>query len=141
MRNGLHRVAAGGAVLVGIFLLMGAAGHFEAVLPVVNDPGREGSGFALLVPGLILAAAGLFSVSLCKALWDARRWGINVALTTNALALVYLLYLMWRGVPDHPVALFTGIVACNLLVLVATRAGLVWPAQSPSSGEDGKGKR
>ena len=133
MRNGLHRLAAAGAVLVGVFLLMGAAGHFEAVLPVIDDPEREANGFALLLPGLILAAAGVFSVSLCKALWDAARWAVNVALTTNALALIYLLYLMWRGVPDHPVALFTGIVACNLLVLVVTRAGLTWPAEPPSS--------
>ena len=133
--NGLHKLTAVGAVLVGAFLLLGAAGHFRAVLPLIDADPDHADAFRLLLPGIILAASGLLSAALCKVLWEGRKRALDVAAGINAAALAYLLYLLWKGVPDHPVALFTGIVACNLVVLAATRFGLVWPV-GQSRAED-----
>ncbi len=134
-RNGLHILAAGGAVLVGAFLALGAFGHFEAVLPSINEGGSDRSAFALLLPGIILASAGVISIALSKALWDGRRWALDVASTINALALIYFGFLLWKGLPGHPVAIFAAIVACNLVLLLATRSGLVWPVGDAGWGD------
>ena len=132
MPNGLYRLAAAGAVLVGSFLLLGAYGHLDAVLPT------EGDGvFRLLLPGLILAGIGLINLLSCKWLWDGSRPSLSIALATNALALTYLLYLLARGVPGHPVALFTGIVACYWVLLLAIRFGLVWPVDGARTSAGG----
>jgi hypothetical protein len=50
----------------------------------------------------------------------------------NSLVLLYLVYLLIRGLPDHPITIFTGVVACNLAVLASTRAGLAWPQHRPA---------
>ena len=134
--NGLHKVAAGGAALVGTFLVLGAYGHFEAVWPAISRGGKSGNAMALALPGVILVFTGVFSVALCKSLWDGRRMAVDAALAINTLALVYLVYLLLRGVPGHPVGLFTGIVACNVTLLAATRAGLVWPAPKATIDKD-----
>ncbi len=131
MRNSLHTLCAVGAVLVGTFLLMGAYGHLEAVLPIEGD-----GAFALVLPGLILASGGLVNLALCKWLWDGSERALSGALVINALALVYLLYLLAIGVPGHPVAMFTGIVACYWALLLATRLGLVWPADAGRASAD-----
>ncbi len=135
-RNGLHRLAAGGAVLVGTFLMMGAYGHIMAVLPVMQSGASDSGSFALSLPGVILATAGVLSVALCKALWDGRPWALNGAIVINALALIYFSYLLWRGLPGHPVAMFTGVVACNTVLLLATRFGLVWPLSNAGSATE-----
>lgn len=137
-RNGLYPLSAAGLLLVGAFLMLGAYGHFEAVLPSLSDVDQDANTFALLLPGLILAAAGVLSVALCKSLWDGSRRGLDAALAINTLALGYLLYLLWKGVPGHPVAMFTGIVACNLLLLLATRLGMVWRVGGSAAGNDGR---
>ena len=133
--NGLNKLTALGAVLVGVFFLAGAYGHYQAVWPLIT--GNAGNSTALIVPGAILAVAGLVSISLCRALWDGGGASIDVALAINALALGYFLFLMWKGeVPDHPIGIFTGVVACNLVLLAVTRLGLVWPAvETPNSGD------
>lgn len=136
-RNGLHPLSAIGSVLVGTFLVLGAYGHFTAVLPSLSGADRDANTFTLLLPGLILAAAGLLSAALCKVLWDGRRWALDAALGINVMALGYLLYLLWKGVPDHPVAMFSGIVACNLVLLCATRLGLVWRIGGATAGNGG----
>ncbi len=135
--NGLNKVTAVGAVLVGTFLILGAYGHFEAVWPSItgDDPATDAK--ALLLPGLILAASGLLGVTLCKALWDGRRQAFDVAIAINALTLVYLVYLLGKGVPDHPIGVFTGVVACNLVLVLAPRLGLVWPARASATDEEG----
>jgi hypothetical protein len=48
--NWLPPLSAVGAALVGIFLLLGAYGHLEAVLPAVAGEGGAGT-FRLLLPG------------------------------------------------------------------------------------------
>jgi hypothetical protein len=138
--NGLYPLSAAGSLLAGIFLLLGAYGHFEAVLPSLSAAHDDANAFALLLPGSILAAAGVLSVALCKSLWDGRRRGLNAALTINTLTLAYLLYLMWQGVPNHPVAVFTGIVACNLVVLLTTRLGMVWQIGGAAAGSGGRSR-
>lgn len=125
--NRLPRVGAGGAILVGAFLLLGAHGHVEAVLPAVRD--GTGESLWLLLPGLILGVAGAANIGLCKLVWDASPAGLTAAVTVNSLALLYLAWLLWTGVvPDHPIALFTGVVASYVVLLAANRCGLVWPA-------------
>lgn len=129
-RNGLYRIAAVGAVLVGVFLMMGAYGHIAAVRPMMDAEGTAPGSLRLWLPGLILAFAGMLSVALSKWLWAGMRLAVAAALLINALALAYFLYLLWTGVPNHPVGLFAGIVSCNLVLLMATRLGLVWPVES-----------
>jgi hypothetical protein len=125
--NRLPRVGAVGAILVGAFLLIGAHGHVDAVLPAVRS--GTGENLWLLVPGLILGVAGAANIGLCKLVWDANPSGLNAALTVNCLTLLYLAWLLWTGVvPDHPIALFTGVVASQAVLLAANRFGLVWPA-------------
>ena len=127
--NGLNKVTAGGAVLVGTFLILGAYGHFDAVWPSItgDDPATDAT--ALLLPGLILAASGLLGIALCKALWSGLRHAFDAAIVINVLTLVYLVYLLGKGVPGHPIGVFTGIVACNLVLVLAPRLGLVWPTR------------
>ncbi|WOJ97908.1 hypothetical protein R0137_04855 [Congregibacter brevis] len=125
--NGLHKIAAAGAVIVGAFLIMGAYGHFAAVLPLMSDAETLAAQLRLWVPGLILGSAGALSAAMVKMLWSGRRIALDVALGINTLAVLYFGYLLWKGVPGHPVGLFTGIVSCNLVLLLATRLGLIWP--------------
>lgn len=133
--NGLHKLTALGAVLVGVFFLAGAYGHFEAVWPLIT--GEAANRTALIVPGAILAAAGVICLALCKPLWDGVGAALDGALVINVLALGYFLFLMGKGeVADHPIGIFTGVVACNLVLLLATRFGLVWPvAVAPDSND------
>ena len=133
-RNGLHILAAAGAMLVGVFLLIGAAGHLQAVLPSIRD-GSGDNALSLLLPGLLLAVAGALNVSSCRPLWDGGRLAMNAALAVNVLALIYLVYLLQKGVPGHPVGLFTGIVACYAVLLALTRLGLVWRVGDPAEEE------
>lgn len=130
-QNGLHRFAGGGALLVGGLLVTAAFGHFQAVLPLINDSPDEVSGFTLLFPGFVLVATGALSMLCCKALWDGRQWAVNLALAGNTLAFIYLLYLMRQTLPGHPIAIFTGTLACNLLLLALIRVGLVWTLEKP----------
>jgi hypothetical protein len=126
--NRLPRVGAGAAVVVGAFLLLGAHGHVDAVLPAVRD--GTGESLWLLLPGLILGMAGAANIALCKLVWDASPSGLTAALAVNSLTLLYLAWLLWTGVvPDHPIALFTGVVASHAVLLAANRFGLVWPAE------------
>lgn len=129
-RNLLYNLCAIGAVAVGVFLLLGAWGHFEAVLPLLRGDaaGAGQSAFALLLPSVLLAVGGVLNGVLCKVLWDGRRSAVDFALVLNLLLLGYLAWLLWVGVPGHPVATFAGVVAGNIVLLAATRLGLVWPA-------------
>jgi hypothetical protein len=130
--NWLPPLSAIGAVLVGVFLLLGAYGHLEAVLPAVASDGGAGS-FRLLLPGTVLALGGIMNIVFCRLLWTGSRVAQHVALVINSLVLMYLIYLLVRGMPDHPITIFTGVVACNLAVLASTRAGLRWPQQKPET--------
>jgi hypothetical protein len=108
---------------------VGANGHLQAVLPLVGEGSfTDDEHLRLLLPALILGVAGAVNIVLCKLVWDARPSGVSAALVTNSLALLYLVCLLWRGVPDHPIAVFTGIVASYIVLLAANRIGLVWPA-------------
>ena len=127
-RNRLHVFTASSALLVSAWLIAGAYGHLAAVLPVTAGDGNR-NGFTLLLPGLLLGFAAALNAALCKWLWDGRIQALNVAIVLNAALLIYLIYLLLRGVPGHPLASFSAIVATFLLLLVATRSGLVWPAE------------
>lgn len=135
-RNSLHRLASGGGVLLGVFLLTGAFGHFVAVWPAFNAGviASDNSRVALLLPGLMLAATGLLNIGLCRALWTGTMWSLQLALLFNGVTAVYLAYLLIHGVPDHPIGLFLALVSSYVLVLGAIRVGLVWPAMDTGSG-------
>ncbi len=133
--NGLHKLTALGAVLVGVFFLAGAYGHYEAVWPLIT--GDAANKTALIGPGAILAMAGVISIALCKPLWDGMGTALDATIVINVLALGYFLFLMGQGeVPDHPIGIFAGVVACNLVLLMATRLGLVWPAVAAPDSND-----
>jgi hypothetical protein len=133
--NSLHRLASAGAILLGVFLLAGASGHFAAVWPTLQS-GMTASGsgrLALLLPGLMLMTTGLINIALCRALWTGTVWAQQLALLFNGITAVYLAYLLHSGVPDHPIGLFLAVVCSDLIVLGALRMGLVWPAADASS--------
>ncbi|BBM03224.1 hypothetical protein [Microbulbifer sp. GL-2] len=128
-RNALYRLAAIGAVILGLFLTLGAQGHFAAVWPLVTSDGMGLSRRLLLIlPGVMLAGTAVLNFLLCKPLWRERGYVLNVTLAGNLLTMGYLLYLMIRGVPNHPIGVFLALEVSFVLLLVATRAGLVWPA-------------
>ena len=129
-RNGLHGLAAAGAVLLGLFLLAGAGGHIVAVWPVLDsDIGASfAKRFAVLLPGLVLLAGGMINLVFCWPLWAGTRWALHASIAGNLINAIYFGWLLARGVPEHPIGLFLAAVASYLLLLGAIRAGLVWPA-------------
>lgn len=134
-RNTLHSLVAVGGVLLGVFLLAGAYGHFAAIWPTLGDAARASLGerFGLLKPGLILLAAGLVDIGVCQALWKARNWALQLALAVNVVVMIYLGWLLAKGVPGHPIGLFLGLVSSYVVLLLAIRAGLVWPTPASSA--------
>ncbi len=122
-----HRLAAVLAAAVGVFLLLGAFGHLDAVWALARDWSFES--LLLLLPGAILLVIGLFNLLATGPLWTGRPGVLSIALGLNTGLLAYLVYLLLRGVPGHPLLFFTGLVS-GLLVLLAVsrfaahRAGL-----------------
>lgn len=130
-RNSLWSLASGGGLLLGLFLLFAAYGHFTAVWPAIDSgTGSSGSSrFSLLLPGLFLVITGLIDIGLCRVLWIGMRWALHLALVFNVLAAMYLAYLLLsQGAPDHPIGPFVGLVSSYIILLAAIRLGLVWPA-------------
>ncbi|WP_444893691.1 hypothetical protein ACJJIE_04465 [Microbulbifer sp. TRSA001] len=128
-RNALNRLAACGAVVLGLFFLLGAQGHFVATWPLVTSDGIGLSRrLLLMLPGVMLAGTAVLNLLLCKPLWQERRYALNVTLAGNLLTMSYLLYLMIRGVPNHPIGTFLALEMSFVMLLVGTRAGMVWPA-------------
>lgn len=124
-------LASGGGLLLGIFLLFAAYGHFAAVLPTIESgTGPSGSTrFSLLLPGLFLVTTGLIDIGLCRVLWIGMRWALHLALVFNVIAALYLVYLMLsQSAPNHPIGLFVGLVSSYIILLTAILLGLVWPA-------------
>ncbi|WP_444922377.1 hypothetical protein ACJJID_08725 [Microbulbifer sp. CnH-101-G] len=137
-RNALYRLAAIGAVILGLFLTLGAQGHFVAIWPmVISDEMDLSHGLLLMLPGVMLAGTAALNLLLCKPLWQERGYALNVTLTGNLLTMSYLFYLMIRGVPNHPIGVFLALEMSFVLLLVATRAGLVWPAVAEAPVEKG----
>jgi len=132
LRNGLHSLAAAGAVLLGILLLAGAAGHLVAVWPTITTGGDSAPGhrLALLLPGLMLGGASVANLALCWGLWTGGRRALHWALVVNLVAAFYFGALLVRGVPGHPIGLFVAATTSIVLLLLAARAGLIWPAPS-----------
>ncbi|WP_444936050.1 hypothetical protein ACJJIW_18790 [Microbulbifer sp. JMSA004] len=128
-RNALNRLAACGAVVLGLFFLLGAQGHFVATWPFITSDGIGLSRrLLLMLPGVMLAGTAVLNLLLCKPLWQERRYALNVTLAGNLLTMSYLLYLMIRGVPNHPIGTFLALEMSFVMLLVGTRAGMVWPA-------------
>ncbi|WP_226647725.1 hypothetical protein [Microbulbifer variabilis] len=137
-RNALYRLAAIGAVILGLFLTLGAQGHFVAIWPMVISEGMDLShGLLLMLPGVMLAGTAVLNLLLCKPLWQERAYALNVTLTGNLLTMSYLFYLMIRGVPNHPIGVFLALEMSFVLLLVVTRAGLIWPAVAEAPVEKG----
>jgi|GEM_PF-1754121 len=137
-RNALYRLASGGGLLLGLFLLGAAYGHFAAVWPVI-DGSKDPSGssrLSLLLPGLLLATTGLINIGLCRVLWIGMRWAVNLALVSNVLTAMYFIYLLVsQAAPNHPIGPFVALVSSYIILLVAIRLGLVWPASKIMGSE------
>lgn len=129
-RNSLNGLASVGGVLLGVFLLAGAFGHFASVWSTTDGQFGISSAppFPLLFPGLLLLLSGSINICLCRALWTGARWALHSALAVNLLTAVYLGYLLDQGVPGHPIGLFLALVSSQILLLAAIRSGLIWPA-------------
>ncbi|GMG86269.1 hypothetical protein [Biformimicrobium ophioploci] len=134
-RNALYNLAAVGAVLLGLLLILGARGHFVAVWAQLTDEDTDSLRRVLLIlPGAMLAGTAALNLLLCKPLWQARRYALNLTLAGNLLATAYLIYLMIRGVPGHPIGVFLALEMSYVIFLAGIRAGLVWPADEEPTG-------
>ncbi len=108
-RTILARVTGIYAVVVGVFLLLGAWGHLAAVWP---------TSLKILMPGLFLAAAGVLNLALCRGLWCAQPRALRWAAIGTGLAFLWLLSLFIGGVPGHPISTFTVIVGLYLALVL-----------------------
>ncbi len=129
-RNALYSLAAVGGVLLGLFLLAGASGHFIAVWPSLDSAVTPSlvNRFNLLKPGLILLTTGLINIGVCRGLWMGKNWALQLALGCNVFTMIYFGWLLTKGVPDHPIGVFLASAASYVVLLGAIRVGLVWPA-------------
>lgn len=134
--NNLYNLAALCALLLGALLTLGAYGHFGAVwAQVMGDETALQRRLLLILPGTMLAATAALNILLCKPLWQARAYALNITLAGNLLTMTYLIYLLTRGVPGHPIGIFLTLEISFVILLVGIRAGLVWPAVSRVSAD------
>lgn len=137
-RNALYNLAAGGAVLLGAFLTLGAYGHFAAVwAQMMGEDTALQRRFLLMLPGAMLAGTAVLNILLSKPLWQARGYALTVTLAGNLLTTVYLIYLLIRSVPGHPIGTFLALEMSYVILLAGIRAGLAWPAvaETPADTE------
>ena len=86
----------------------------------------------LMLPGVMLVGTAALNVLLSKPLWQGRGYALTITLAGNLLTMLYLIYLMIKDVPDHPIGVFLALEMSLVILLVAIRAGLVWAvANSP----------
>lgn len=128
--NLLPPLASVAGVLVGVFLVLGAYGHFTAVWPtLVGSAGAPVfKRLMLIVPSVVLVLTGVMNIGFCRLLWTRVAWTLKLALMCNLATVIYLTYLMITGIAGHPIGLFLALSCSYVLVLGAIRAGLVWPA-------------
>ncbi|MBB5210509.1 hypothetical protein [Microbulbifer hydrolyticus] len=130
-RNNLYNVAAVGAVLLAALLILGAHGHFVAVWAQIMDgDAAMQRRLLLMLPGAMLAGTAVLNIFLSKSLWQERGYALSITLTANLVAMTYLVYLLVRGVADHPIGVFLTLEMSLVILLAGIRAGLVWPAES-----------
>lgn len=131
-RNSLYNLAAIGGALLGLFLIIAAHGHLWAVWPDINS-GKSASGssrLVLILPGLILATIGLMNIAIFRVLWVGMNWALHLALIINVLAAAYFTYLLLgQSAPGHPIGQFVATMCSYIILLMAIRVGLVWPAR------------
>ncbi|WP_078085613.1 hypothetical protein [Microbulbifer mangrovi] len=129
--NSLYRLAAVGALLLSIFLALGAYGHFVAVwLQLAGEDTALLRRLLLMLPGVTLAGTATLNILFSKPLWQARDYALTATLTGNLAAMLYLIYLMIQGVPDHPIGVFLALEMSLVILLLGIRAGLVWPVEA-----------
>ncbi|MEJ2419417.1 MAG: hypothetical protein P8Y45_21335 [Exilibacterium sp.] len=105
---------------------MGAYGHFVAVwAQMTGEDTAIQRRLLLMLPGAMLAGTAVLNILLSKSLWQARGYALTVALMGT---MVYLIYLLIRVVPDHPIGIFLALETSYVILLLGIRAGLVWPA-------------
>ena len=127
-QNALYSLVAAGAVLLGVLLTLGAYGHFVAIWPqVTGEDTALPRRLLLMLPGAMLAGTAALNILFSKPLWQARGYALTITLAGNLLTMLYLIYLMIQGVPDHPIGVFLALEMSLVILLVAIRAGLVWP--------------
>ncbi|UHQ55794.1 hypothetical protein [Microbulbifer sp. YPW16] len=135
-RNSLYSLAAVGAVLLGALLTLGAYGHFAAVWgQMISEDTALPRRLLLMLPGVTLAGAAVLNILLSKPLWQARGYALTATLVGNLVATAYLVYLLVRGVPGHPIGIFLALEMSLVILLVSIRAGLVWPALADANIE------
>ncbi|WP_226704511.1 hypothetical protein [Microbulbifer elongatus] len=133
-RNTLYNLAAVGALLLGALLTLGAYGHFIAVWSQITSQDNDFIRRLLLIlPGAMLTGTAVLNILLSKPLWQARGYALSITLASNLLATLYLIYLMIQGVPDHPIGVFLALEMSLVILLVAIRVGLKWPAAGDTS--------
>lgn len=128
-QNALYKLAAAGAVLLSVLLTLGANGHFVAIwAQVMSEDTALPRRLLLMLPGAMLAGTAALNILFSKPLWQARGYALTATLVGNLLTMLYLIYLMIRGVPDHPIGIFLALETSYVMLLMGIRTGLVWPA-------------
>lgn len=133
--NMLPRLASVAGVLLGLFLMLGAYGHFAAVWPTLADSADATifKRFVLIVPGAVLVLTGAINIGFCRLLWTSVAWTLKLALVFNMATVIYLTYLLTTDITGHPIGLFLALVSSHALVLGAISMGLAWPAMDARS--------
>lgn len=124
-------VVAGLAAGVGVFLLLGGFGHLAAIWPPAE--GFTVEFVVLLLPALLLLGIGSFNLLVTRALWLGSARVYSMALGLNGVLMAYLLYLLFSGVPGHPLMTFVAIVGVFIAALAFVRmssSGAADPATS-----------
>ena len=125
------RVAAIFAAVVGLFLMLGGAGHLAAILGT-----RAGQPFdyhfaSLLTTGGILMFPGVVGIATSYWLWQARTWAYVACLISASELMLYLVLLLYMKtqVPDtattagNEVYFMSGLVAAYIVVMLSV---LLW---------------
>lgn len=134
--NNLYNLAAAGALFLSAFLTLGAYGHFVAIwAEAMSEDTTLLRRLLLLLPGAVLAGTAALNVLLSKPLWQGRSYALTATLAGNLLAMFYLIYLMIQGVPNHPIGVFLAMEMSFVILLLAIRSGLAWPASPENPGD------
>ncbi|SHE52852.1 hypothetical protein SAMN04487965_0086 [Microbulbifer donghaiensis] len=132
--NALYRLAAAGAVLLSVLLILGANGHFVAIwAQVMSEATALPRRLLLMLPGAVLAGTAALNILFSQPLWQARGYALTATLAGNLLTMLYLIYLLIQGVPGHPIGVFLALEMSFVILLVAIRAGMVWPARTETA--------
>jgi hypothetical protein len=117
----LFRFTSVAAFVVGVFLILGGAGHLQAIYEQIQT-NHLTINFGLipaLASGGVLVIPGALNLFICPWIGKGGNRAVLWCIFATLAAFLYLAYLMVTGVPDHPIMLFTLIVGAYLVLLIS----------------------